>query len=329
MAGVFVTLAVGAVYCLICGFGREVLGSNEASPTLACSPEPIFLGEAEQGAFLEKRVLITNMGRVPLIIRRVEPGCGCASAVLSQREILPGTEAYLDLAVRVPKKGRQFQVFLETNDPNNANFILKAFVKVLPSCVDIVPEEVDFGVIVKGSMPEATLELSVKDTVVVDQLKLTVADSKVAARICPARGAEGKAIIQVYPVPTLPEGVFLDSLALFIGKKKILIPVRGKIVEPLVISPRVVYFPRNSVRVQKQIIVRRFDESILGSLTRFEGPEGLSVTEVQSPESKSSRLLLLDLAPKYRTKGFHGRVFLWFSGEKAPIAVEIASDLGA
>jgi hypothetical protein len=136
------------------------------------------------------------------------------------------------------------------------------------------------------------------------------------------KGQERKAIIHVCPQADLPEGNFVDTLLLSVSQSNIEIPVRGRIVESVTISPRVVYFPQDS-SLQKRVLVRRFDGKELGSLLKFQGPDGLSISEVASDNGKNSRLFLLELARKRQAGNFHEKVLFWFSGEKNPISIEI------
>ena len=84
------------------------------------------MGQVKEGQVVEVSWRFKNTGDKPLIITKVEPGCGCTTAEKNDQPIAPGKEGVI--RVKFNSEGRQgFQnkeVYVEANTRNGRNHLL-------------------------------------------------------------------------------------------------------------------------------------------------------------------------------------------------------------
>lgn len=104
-------------------FSRMTPGERLNAPVAAIEPERINLGEVPANGEIKAEFTVTNTGKSPLIIRRlqvVDPAV--ISATISSEKIKPGKKAVVKLAIDPAKTENDFlniRVTLITNDPDN------------------------------------------------------------------------------------------------------------------------------------------------------------------------------------------------------------------
>jgi hypothetical protein len=102
------------------------------APKIQLSERNFDLGRIKQGAKVSKEVIISNQGKMPLKILKVDSDCSCAFLNIEDVEIAPGASLTTQLTFdALFKDGLQNKtIFVYTNDPLQAKIKLnvKAFV---------------------------------------------------------------------------------------------------------------------------------------------------------------------------------------------------------
>ena len=94
-----------------------------------------------------------------LEIRSVRASCGCTSAAIADRKIAPESETTLKITIN-PKKIYGFEskksVTITSNDPENPRIKIDVLAKIDPE-FEIVPNDINFGEVEKGTHAEANM----------------------------------------------------------------------------------------------------------------------------------------------------------------------------
>jgi hypothetical protein len=102
-------------------------------PQLVIDPKEIDLKTIKNSAIQEKEVLLTNKGREPLVIKKIQGNCTCLKLEIPKTTLDPGESIYLK--VTFDPKGRQGidqrNIYIFSNDPLNPVqlFLLKSRVE--------------------------------------------------------------------------------------------------------------------------------------------------------------------------------------------------------
>lgn len=93
-------------------------GRKEA-PCIEVEQPEFNFGRIQAGTRVKHAFVLKNTGHRDLIIRKIQPSCGCTAAVPAQRVIAPGNSTSLDVEFRsAGRQGtQQKSVLLFTNDP--------------------------------------------------------------------------------------------------------------------------------------------------------------------------------------------------------------------
>jgi len=142
----------------------------------------IHFGSVAQGEKVERVFRFTNAGDDQLIIERVKSSCGCTAALLSNRDIEPGTTG----EVRATFDSTRFQglvvktIYLYTNDPAHKVVQLHLRGEVRRE-LSISPNRLVLKSVVAGQTTPARVEIAnVSDKeFVVEQAEVTVKDARV------------------------------------------------------------------------------------------------------------------------------------------------------
>ena len=107
--------------------------SNEPSTSVALSENSFDFGKIKKGDKVQHVYEITNTGKNPLIIDKVEVSCGCTTASKPEKPILPGKTDKIEIVFH-PKVGQLNQqektVTVTANtEPKTAVLVLKANVQ--------------------------------------------------------------------------------------------------------------------------------------------------------------------------------------------------------
>lgn len=105
-------------------FSKLTPGERINAPVAALNPERINLGEISANQEVKAELTVTNSGKSPLLIRRmqvVDPAV--TSATISAEKVKPGKKAVIKLTIDPAKAENEFiniRVTLITNDPDNS-----------------------------------------------------------------------------------------------------------------------------------------------------------------------------------------------------------------
>lgn len=162
----------GLIYYLIFAGGGP--------PILQVDTTELDFGAIPSGVKLKRTFRLTNVGGSPLVIRRIQTGCGCLEVNLAQNNIAPSTSEELQVTMTVENLlKKQVAIFVFSNDPQQP--VVKLFVKadaVMESIIE--PQVVDFGQVESTAMLPITksISLSLKQDYFADlksgQLSFTV-----------------------------------------------------------------------------------------------------------------------------------------------------------
>lgn len=132
-----------------------------AAPSLQLDADQVHLGTVSNREPTTARVTVRNAGKAPLEIRDIRTSCACTQGKMSADPavIPPGGADTLEITF-YPKRVYGFHshkvLTLFTNDPVRPAFELHVLADVDPE-FELVPEEVDFGAVPKGSGASRTV----------------------------------------------------------------------------------------------------------------------------------------------------------------------------
>jgi hypothetical protein len=122
-----------------------LLFAGGGPPVLQVDTAELDFGAIPFGVKVKRVFHLTNIGGSPLIIRRIQTGCGCLEVNLTRNNIAPATSEALQVTMTVESlRNKQVTIFVFSNDPRQP--ALKLSVKadaVMKSIVE--PQVVDFG----------------------------------------------------------------------------------------------------------------------------------------------------------------------------------------
>ena len=107
-------------------FSRLKRRQLKKAPRIIASSKRIDLGIMKSGELRSKDFTITNAGKSPLIIKRIDTDCNCAVINNLKKEIAPGevvkVQAQLDTLFKSTRQTKAITLY--TNDPQNPKFII-------------------------------------------------------------------------------------------------------------------------------------------------------------------------------------------------------------
>ena len=141
----------------VLGVGQGVLiyylmFTDDRPPILQVDTANLDFGAIPLGVKVERAFRLTNVGASPLVIRRIQTGCGCLEVNLARNSIAPAMSEALQVAMTVESlRKEQIAILVFSNDPSQP--IVKLSVKadaVMKSIVE--PQVIDFGQIDDSAM---------------------------------------------------------------------------------------------------------------------------------------------------------------------------------
>lgn len=127
-------------------------------------PEPEFdFGTVTQGSKVVHDFVVKNVGTADLTIQRVIPACGCTATSSTQSAIAPGQQGLVhvefDTAGFSGEKLKTVRIYTSDLDTPSSVLTLKGIVE--PDIV-VEPKRVAFEQVVRGKLPAASREVSIK-----------------------------------------------------------------------------------------------------------------------------------------------------------------------
>lgn len=130
-------------------------------PKIVFETDELDLGEVPNDAFFHGKLRVRNEGQRPLRINSVKTSCACTTGSIDpdRSSIAPGGEGYIDIQIdpyRIPGFTSRKVLTINSNDPQRPSAEVHVSVQVRPE-FEVVPAELDFGEVSKGSSAESTV----------------------------------------------------------------------------------------------------------------------------------------------------------------------------
>ena len=127
----------------------------QTGPKLVFKEKSWDFGKVKEGQVKTHVFVFDNTGDAPLLIKRVRTSCGCAAALISEKEVEPGKkgEIKVSLNTRSYEGNIAKYVYVETNDRSQpvTQLQISATVEVPPQPrIDLDRYSVDSGLILEG-----------------------------------------------------------------------------------------------------------------------------------------------------------------------------------
>lgn len=239
-------------------------------PVLEC-PGLIELGERELGEIAIARLTIANRGGRELVIDELDSNCACSGLEreqggefvrLSSLRLAPHEEVELVMRVSVqglPGNPSQSRVTFRSNDPTHPRSAIDTWISRVKAGVTTVPTSVVFGTVAIQSAERRVLEVfdsSVKPRAVerVESLE----NYRVQVRLLPLGESQSPnsqrglgaliARLEVTASTKVP-GPLQTEVAIYLqgeSRPPTLIPVNGRVMAPVEVSPSILALPRSS-----------------------------------------------------------------------------------
>jgi hypothetical protein len=138
---------------LFCASSLGLLGAREG-PSLKFQEESWDFGNVKEGQVKTHVFVFDNKGDAPLIVKRVRTSCGCAAALVSEKNVEPGEKG--ELKITLNSRGYEGKitkyVYVETNDRSQPvkQLSISATIEVPPAPrIDLDRYSVDSGLILE------------------------------------------------------------------------------------------------------------------------------------------------------------------------------------
>jgi hypothetical protein len=146
------------------GVGSEMpvdAAATGKGPNLEVAHVEVDLGVVPNNKISKHPFTLKNTGNLTLNVYQVTTSCECTKGIIPPDglNILPGEEAVMDIAVdprRIPGFEATRYLTIVSNDPDTPSLQLAVTSHVEPEFA-VEPREIDFGVIDKGTVQEATV----------------------------------------------------------------------------------------------------------------------------------------------------------------------------
>lgn len=135
-----------------------------AQPKLSVKEGTKFqLGEAKEGAVIEKKLTLQNVGKDTLIIEDIRTTCGCTTTKTQKKRL--GANDTTSLSVSINTKGFKGpvkkEVFITTNDPKQSDLGIEFHLNIR-NIIEFEPSFVNFQTVKYGS--PFTQSITVRNT---------------------------------------------------------------------------------------------------------------------------------------------------------------------
>ncbi|MBI5215649.1 MAG: DUF1573 domain-containing protein [Ignavibacteriae bacterium] len=168
------------------GFGFWVLGFAFvfAQPKLSVKEGTKFqLGEAKEGAILEQKLTLQNVGKDTLIIEDIRATCGCTTTKTHKKRL--GTNDTTALTISVNTKGFKGpvkkEIFITTNDPKQADLEVELLVTIR-NVIEFEPSFVNFRTVNFGKPAKQSITIRNTSEKPISITSVTSPDSQIIAK---------------------------------------------------------------------------------------------------------------------------------------------------
>lgn len=210
MRELLVCLGALAALVAVTACGEKAAAKRPADwtgPELLMDTSTLDFGEAYSGVELKARLVLSNVGKEPLVIKDVQAECGCSRPRLSSRRLAPGTTATMDVAFLPPPiRGAVVKhIRLYTNDPYRET----AVVTIKADCAGparLVPSVIEFPKVLPVSGFRKRLHLTLPESKSIRKLEFSSsfpwARIRVIGEVSRRREADLELIVDRLPGPS-------------------------------------------------------------------------------------------------------------------------------
>lgn len=134
-------------------YGQTAEAEVAAQPELVVTESVFNFGAVTQGAKVEHSFEIANLGTAPLVIKGVQPACGCTAAVVGKNTLEPQEKTQVSAIFDTTGfQGYKVKTIrLHTNDPKQSSAVI-GFQGTVKMDVELDQPRIYFGTVNKGSL---------------------------------------------------------------------------------------------------------------------------------------------------------------------------------
>ena len=217
------------------------------NPEIQFQEDFFDFGKIEEQTSVTHIFKFKNAGTSDLIIDSVKPSCGCTAALVTSKVIPPGGNGEIKVTYTSGSVYGEAKksVDVNSNDPKNSKIKLKikAFVQTF---LEVKPKFINFGSVKKGEV--ISRSLTVKNVtaapVTIKEVKNEVKDLKVGDFEKDINPDEEIIINLTLNSSALPHDLLgnIGITATQYPDKKIMIPVSGRIIGDIILTPETIFF---------------------------------------------------------------------------------------
>lgn len=203
-------------------------------------------GDVNQGAVIEQEFEIQNQGSKDLIIRSLNPACGCTAAVINDPVIKPGNKSQIRLSFNtLGFRGNKEKVLrVYSNDPLNSSEVISIKANILQD-IKVEPDLLELGEVLRREGFKRKLSVSSPTNAVFKISELIPKSSFISANIVGAENKTAAYEVNVFSEGKLPLGNTRTRLVIKTDSKEtptIIVPISFYVVGDLLASPKAVNF---------------------------------------------------------------------------------------
>jgi hypothetical protein len=302
-----------------------------ASAPLAAYAAPIASIEKPDRTFpdtentkeVRERFTIKNTGDEPLILSDLYTSCGCTSAYLDEKTVLPGKSTFVEVTFNLAgTSGLQVaNTSLKTNDPASPNLKFTLQGNAL-SFVEVIPKQVFFPQTHGTEKSQTTADILSAQQTPFEIKSITSTQKWLTVTASPVDKEKGHHRLTFTIPPGLPQGMNTAQVKITTDNPKfpiINIPVAVPITGLISVSPQSIdlTLPSDTSRapdpspdpVTRNIILTLNDPDPAASFTitsaTIEKSPQAKITITQSAGNRSARIRISNLTPDIALNGQH------------------------
>jgi hypothetical protein len=213
-------------------------------PHMAFEERVYDFGIAGPGDRITHIFKFTNAGSEPLQITRVSTSCGCTAALLSQKEIPPGSSGDIRTVFETKRfEGEQeTTITVHSNDPDDPEIEL-TIIGAIQRDVAVVPQGINFGDVEKGKTVTGSVKLLQLSQNKLVLHRIEVNEKYLNATTSRFREENSRGIhIDITLKPEAPVGAFNEVITLHTNLKRrprIDVPVWANILGRIQVQPEI------------------------------------------------------------------------------------------
>jgi hypothetical protein len=252
--------------------------SAQEGPVIEISSHEHDFGQVSQGLKLTHDFMVKNSGNQDLIIRELNPSCGCTAAVLEDPVLKPGMETSIrvsfDTAGFTGSKVKTVRVY--SNDPGNASLVLRVKADIVPE-IFTEPSKVEIFNVRRGE--EVSIRFLVKSVEGIEVPLKDIISKSDFVIVSSEINEHGEVEVTASTSPDIPPGKLRTRIVIRTSNPRvpvINVPVIIDVVRDIVIEPKSVNFGYFSEGVRAPVSRKLLISRAKGT------PEGVKAVKASS-----------------------------------------------